>query len=125
MKLRQILNPQFQEAFRDLTSQEMPARVAFMIHMVKKDIYSAFDLYKECYKAALEKYADKNPDGTCKQDEDENYILSDENRTRFVHEINDLLEQEIEVRKIDTDIFTSFDVKISADKLMILSGIFT
>lgn len=94
IKLRQVIDSI--NVMQRISQRELPGRVAYNVAKLLRQIENEFNLFDDTRKKLLEKYADKNEDGTLKINEETNeYVLSTENLKSLTEEVNLLLDTTI------------------------------
>jgi translation initiation factor 2 alpha subunit (eIF-2alpha) len=124
MKLSKLTSPNTQQAIKKLLDQPLAAKTAFKLKGVAKRVTEELTKYEEVRKDAIQKYGSK-VEGTEDLDVEENgnVRFTNENMLKFVAEITDLTNTEVEIPTIKIDDLG--DVELSATDLMSLDGLVT
>jgi hypothetical protein len=97
MKLRRLVDPQFQVALRKLAAQEVGLRSAFKLKGTLKRVTEALTTYDEVRSEALKRLGKTKEDGTLDVDATGNVQLESENLEAFTKEMNTLLDTDVEI----------------------------
>ena len=123
MKLKQILDPKFQEALRNLSAQPLPLTAAFKLKSIKAIIYQEYDKYKQCHQEALIRLADKDAAGQPLMESDGCTVkMSTANKDLLLKELSKLMEIDVVINRISVEEFGG--IMISVDNLESLDPIF-
>lgn len=86
------------DILRQLAGVKLKGRAAFNVAKMLKQLEDELNLFNETRTKLIQQYADKDENGELKINPDTNeYMFSDENMSKFVEEINGVLNGEIEV----------------------------
>lgn len=107
-----IVKPEFIAAFSNLMTIKMPAKQCLEISACIEDLLAQNQIVSRARKAIADKYCEKKEDGRPQTDPAGNLVFqSDEIKKKFIDEINEIHEEEI-------DILLSSKIKISSKELM-------
>lgn len=84
------------EIFNEFSRKNMPAAAAYKAARILGRLTDEFNLYQKSRTALIEKYCDRNEDGTMKTDGD-NAIIKPENVAQCEKELQDLMNTKIEL----------------------------
>lgn len=121
MKLNKLIHKDFINTLVKLTFAQMPAKSAFKLKGVVKKAEEELAKYEEVRKDALNRYGDKNEDGTLAV-LNGNVLFSDSNLENFQKELHELQLIEIEIPSLSIDDLGD-KVNLSVQDLLILDGI--
>lgn len=93
--VREILEGQ--DTLQKLSHQPLPGRAAFQIGRLLKKLEEVLASYNEVRVQLIEKYANKNEDGTFEVNDNNEYQFTAENMQAYVSEINNVIADEVEV----------------------------
>ena len=93
--IREILEGQ--DTLQKLSHQPLPGRAAFQIGRLLKKLEEVLASYNEVRVKLIEKYANKNEDGTFEVNDNNEYQFTAENMQAYVSEINNVIADEVEV----------------------------
>ena len=127
IKLKTIVNPDFIWALSNIMKCSLPAKTSYWINKSFKKIQTAELDYQRIRIETAKKYCKINPDSNeieFNKETKEIVFINDDMKLRFIQEITELNEQEVEIPTIDID-FDSFgdDVKIEPRILNLLEEI--
>ena len=86
-----------QDTLQKLSHQPLPGRAAFQIGRLLKKLEEVLTSYNEVRVQLIEKYANKNEDGTFEVNDKNEYQFTAENMQAYVSEINSVIADEVEV----------------------------
>lgn len=86
-----------QDTLQKLSHQPLPGRAAFQIGRLLKKLEEVLTSYNEVRVQLIEKYANKNEDGTFEVNDKNEYQFTAENMQAYVSEINNVIADEVEV----------------------------
>lgn len=86
-----------QDTLQKLSHQPLPGRAAFQIGRLLKKLEEVLASYNEVRVKLIEKYANKNEDGTFEVNDNNEYQFTAENMQAYVSEINNVIADEVEV----------------------------
>lgn len=86
-----------QDTLQKLSHQPLPGRAAFQIGRLLKKLEEVLTSYNEVRVQLIEKYANKNEDGTFEVNDNNEYQFTAENMQAYVSEINNVIADEVEV----------------------------
>lgn len=122
MKLGNIVNMQFQIAFKKLAAQTVSMRAAFVIKNIEKQIKDEIGKYDSARLDALKRLGTVKEDGNLEVDENGNAKLSEENMKQFSEELRSLSDLDVTISSIKINDLGS-DVKLSATEVSLLEDI--
>ena len=86
-----------QDTLQKLSHQPLPGRAAFQIGRLLKKLEEVLASYNEVRVKLIEKYANKNEDGTFEVNDNNEYQFTAENMQAYISEINNVIADEVEV----------------------------
>lgn len=86
-----------QDTLQKLSHQPLPGRAAFQIGRLLKKLEEVLTSYNEVRVQLIEKYANKNEDGTFEVNDKNEYQFTAENMQAYISEINNVIADEVEV----------------------------
>lgn len=95
VKMSQLLDST--ETLKKLSNMQLKARLAFQIGRVLKAADSEITNFNEARMNLIKKYGEKDENGDLKTDEKGNCTIPNESTEEFGHELNDLIETEVEI----------------------------
>lgn len=128
LKLSVIVNPDFAWAISNIINAQVPAKAAYWLSKLFKKVQSHEKLYQKTRHEAMKKYTEmdgQNPDGTEKiklNEKNEAVFKSPEDKEKFVKEIEELMEQEVEVPTVHFSLFGD-DTKLETRHLILLDEV--
>lgn len=93
VKLNDIVNNI--QIFQDLSTKCFPARTAFLISRILKQVTDEYNLFQDTRTNLIKQYGDRDENGEIIIDENKNVHLSENNLDKFNQEIRDLLDTPI------------------------------
>jgi hypothetical protein len=123
MRIGRLIDPRFQDVVRKLQIAHVPLKGAYKLKGIVKVIDEEIVKYEELRKGALEKFGKRDDAGAVEKDENGNVVFSDEQRASFMSEINDLLNLEVAVPKMNIDDLGS-NIEISVEDLFFIEDLF-
>lgn len=120
MKLKVMTNPNFAPTLQKLMSSPIPAKTAFKLAKLVKEIEANIVQFNTTRGALLERLSNKDAEGKPVIIEN-NYDLSPENLLVFNQEINQLLDEEIPINPISIDEIEK--VEITVEEIMVLGDL--
>lgn len=124
MKLRRLIDPQFQLALRKLASQDVGLRSAFKLKGTLKRVTDALTTYDEVRAEALKRLGKTKEDGNLDVDAGGNVQLETENLKTFTDEMNQLLDTDVEIGAVKVGDLGD-KVSLSTSELMALEELVT
>lgn len=119
MKLRRLIDPQFQIALRKLAAQDVSLKSAFKLKGTVKRLTDALTTYDEVRTEALKRLGKKKEDGALDVDETGNVQLEASNLASFTAEMNALLDTDIDLGTLKGSELGD-KVSLTTSELMIL-----
>lgn len=122
MQLKVMTNPNFVPTLQKIMSSPIPAKTAFKLAKIVKEIEANIVQFNTTRGALLERLSNKDADGKPIIIEN-NYDLSHENLIIFNQEINQLLEEDIPIKPVSIDEIEK--VEITVEEIIILGDLIT
>lgn len=97
MKLAKLTDETVHLALAKLSKEPLPLRTAFKLKGIIKASRDEFSKYEELRKEALQRYGEKNEDGSLKVDERSNVVFSPEGIQAFAGAINELAQIDVSI----------------------------
>lgn len=106
----------------NLSNMQLPVRTSYVISKNIKEIEKELEIYNEERKKLLNKYAEKNEDGSLKVDEINQVKIANENLGDWNRDINDLLdiEVDIDIHQFPINDLINGNCEMSATELMLI-----
>ena len=106
----------------NLTQKQLPVKVSYAIAKNITKIEKELDIYNKERQKLIDKYCEKNEDGTNKVDEHSNIRISDEHLENWNKDVNDLLDIEIHIdmHKFNVNDLLNSNCEIAASELMLI-----
>jgi hypothetical protein len=95
MKLKEVLDGKFQTTMRDLTSQKLPIKTAFILAKATEKLETEINLFNKVKADSINKYAQKDSDGKLIAGDDGNVKLSPEDIVTIEAQLTEMVEAEI------------------------------
>lgn len=122
MKLSQITSPGFAASLNKLSKGDLPILTAYSLKTAIGVLETEQAKFESLRKELVEKYAEKNEDGTIKKNERGEYRVAQESVGDFMKEIEELMKVEVQVPTIKLSALGT-KLTLSADDLMNLEGL--
>jgi hypothetical protein len=116
MKISQMLDARFKSGLSKLIAAEHSLASAFKLRNILTSVNAALKNYDEARLEAVQKWANKNADGSFETDANGNVKFEPANYEKFAKELADFVATEVEVGKIKAE-HLSAEIKISAEEL--------
>lgn len=116
MKLMRLTNKEFLKAFKVVQDQKVPVRTAYKLIDIARKIQEENDKYDKIRQTLLTKYGTKREDGSLDTNEKGNVNFTQENLRKFMGELNELLEVEVEVGTLKLDDLG--DIQLTTQELL-------
>lgn len=100
MKLRKLMDPNFQAAMIELNAQKVPIKVTLILTNMTDKLEAEIARFNSAKMKSITESGIKKEDGTLETDEKGNIKLSDADKTRIEKELAEALDQEIDMPKI-------------------------
>ena len=117
MKLSRLIDPKFKASLTLLNSQKLPLKAAFKLKTIIKKVDEAYENYDQVRLTALNNYGSKKEDGSLDQDAEGNVRLDDENAQKFVNQLKELINVDIDLPALSVSELGN-DITISSEDLM-------
>lgn len=106
----------------NLTQKQLPVKVSYAIAKNITKIEKELDIYNKERQKLIDKYCEKNEDGTNKVDEHSNIRISYEHLENWNKDVNDLLDIEIHIdmHKFNVNDLLNSNCEIAASELMLI-----
>ena len=124
MKLQQIMSEQFTASFKKLLGQSLPVTTAYRLKATTALIDSEQTKFEEVRRTLVDKYAEKNEDGSIKKDEKGGYRVAEASINDYVKELNELLAVEIEVKPVKLAALGD-KAELTVQDIAVLDGLIT
>lgn len=118
--LNDILNNS--EIFRELSSQALPVKTAFKVARLIRELDKENTTFDESRRQIIEKYADRNEDGTIKQTAEGNIQLQPNKIEECNKELIELLNTTIEINADKININALGDIKLTPAQMINLEA---
>lgn len=122
VKLGQLINPAFQEALGNLAQEKLPATTSYKLKKSLKSLGEEIKTYNDVRTDLLNKFGDKQEDGSLSVDENNNVKFSGDNLKLFSDALTELLNTEVEFAQLKL-LELGDKVNISANNLSMLDGV--
>lgn len=105
-----------------LSNIQLPVRTSYVISRNIKKIEKELEIYNEERQKLLDKYAEKNEDGSLKVDENDQLKIPNENLKAWNKDINELLDIEIDIdiHKFNIKDLLNSNCEITANELILI-----
>lgn len=124
MKMSVFMDPNFSETLTELMQVDVSPKAAYRLAKAHKVIMEEYARFEDLRKKILEKYAQKNEDGSVKVDEQNNILIEQEKVAQVTEEFTELFSIEFTIPdKVNIDELGD-NVKIPAKLLINLSDMF-
>ena len=123
MKLFNIANPAFNEAFGKLMGAKLSGKVAFKATKIAAKIQENGELYNKTRIATCEKFSDKDAEGKALMNENNTFKIPEEAMPAFNQEIADLMNIDFECPTFSIDELEP--AELTANDLMALNELIT
>lgn len=81
----------------NLSKQSMPAKTAFKIMKIIKEVNKQLDDFNQIKQDLISTYGERDEMNNLKIDENNNYIISNDNKENFSTELTEILNERIEI----------------------------
>jgi len=124
MKLEMILDPSFKTGLAKLATADLPMNVAFMLDDAVASIEAELQKYEKVRQTALRKYGKMKEDGNFEIDGNGNVLFkTEEDSLAFVREHVELVNTEVQVKKIKISDLGDLNVKMKVEELRKLRAV--
>ena len=106
----------------NLSNIQLPVRTSYVISRNIKKIEKELEIYNTERQKLLDKYAEKNEDGSLKVDENDQLKIPNENLKAWNKDINELLDIEIDIdiHKFNIKDLLNSNCEITANELILI-----
>lgn len=120
MKLATLISEEFHTVFNELISQRIPIPAAYALNKIHEAVQKELVRYEELRREHLIRYAKRDENGGIVIEED-NVILDPENIDKFVQDMTDLVNMEVDVGSISMN--SLGNATLSAKEIAALGGL--
>jgi len=119
-----ILDPSFKTGLAKLATADLPMNVAFMLDDAVASIEAELQKYEKVRQTALRKYGKMKEDGNFEIDGNGNVLFkTEEDSLAFVREHVELVNTEVQVKKIKISDLGDLNVKMKVEELRKLRAV--
>lgn len=122
MKLEKMINPAFQQAMRELNSQKLPIKAAFMLSQITEKMEQEIERFETVKLDSIRKSGIKDDKGELIPDANGNVTLSPEDSERITKELKEALDQDIDMPVVNLSDLGN-NLSISVTELSLLKDI--
>ena len=121
MKMVKVINPSFHRAIMKLSNQDMPISASKAVLSTLRKVKDESEKYHKERIKLLTDNAEKTEDGSAKMDEENNFIIAEENKEKVNEALTKMMDKDIELSKIKIKDLS--ETKVSAQDFSLLESI--
>jgi len=116
VKLQDLVNAS--QTLRNLGDKPLRGKLAYKVGKIIQQVSNELELYDNARRELLEKYCEKNEDGTLNIHEDGNVLILPENISVYNEEIKKMNETEIELNIVLLDLDELENIEMTPKEMM-------
>jgi len=118
MKLGQLKDDDFINILNKVVKCEMPFKTARKLDETVETINKEIKFFDKQRQILIDRFSDKDENGQTIVNEDRTVKFTDENKTLFIKEVNELANVDVEVPKISEEAFEKFNLSLVEYKMI-------